>query len=53
MRLRAVNRVILAGVLSCLMTSVVPVWGASVTVTKEGAESTTTTTTIKTPVKRN
>lgn len=27
------------------------VWGASVTVTKEGSESTTTTTTIKTPVK--
>lgn len=51
MRLRAVNRVILAAVLSCLMTSVVPVWGASVTVTKEGSESTTTTTTIKTPVK--
>lgn len=50
MKLKAVNRVLLLTVLSCMMSTAVPVLGAPITVTKEGSANTAVTTDNK-PVK--
>lgn len=51
MKLKAVNRVLLLTVFSCLMSSIVPVWGAPIAVTKEGADSKAAITTVTKPAK--
>ena len=51
MKLKAVNRVLLLTVFSCLMSSIVPVWGAPIAVTKEGADSKAAVTTVTKPAK--
>lgn len=51
--MRAVNRVVVATIVGLMMTSVVPVWGAMITVTKEGDDSPKATTKVTTTVKES